>query len=52
VDATAIQFADDFIRRELSVPVEQRAITAVPLMRDECLSVFRSWNDKVDRVMY
>lgn len=51
-DAAAIQFADDFIRRELSLPPEARAIPAAPLMRDQCLAVFRAWQQKADRVPY
>jgi tRNA(Arg) A34 adenosine deaminase TadA len=51
-DAEAIQFADDFIRRELSLPAEQRAIPAVPLLRDKCLAAFAAWNAKPDRVPY
>jgi guanine deaminase len=51
-DAAAIEFADDFIRRELSVPPQARTIPALPLMRDECLAVFRAWQEKPDRLPY
>jgi tRNA(Arg) A34 adenosine deaminase TadA len=51
-DASAIQFADDFIRRELSVPPEQRSIPAIPLMRTEALAAFAAWQAKTDRVPY
>jgi tRNA(Arg) A34 adenosine deaminase TadA len=51
-DAAAIQFADDFIRRELSVPPQERAIPAVPLMRAEALAAFAAWQAKADRVPY
>jgi len=51
-DAAAIQFADDFIRHELSVPTEQRTIPAIPLMRDDALAAFAAWQAKTDRVAY
>jgi tRNA(Arg) A34 adenosine deaminase TadA len=51
-DAAAIQFADDFIRHEISRPPAVRAIAAVPLMRDECLAAFQHWQTKPDRVPY
>lgn len=51
-DADAIQFADDFIRRELSVPPQQRTIPAIPLMRSEALAAFAAWQAKADRVTY
>jgi tRNA(Arg) A34 adenosine deaminase TadA len=51
-DAAAIQFADDFIRRELSVPVEQRSIPAIPLAREKCLAAFAAWSAKPNRIPY
>jgi tRNA(Arg) A34 adenosine deaminase TadA len=51
-DAAAIQFADDFIRHELGVPPAERAIRALPLLRDECLAAFGAWSAKADRVPY
>jgi guanine deaminase len=51
-DAAAIQFADGFIRRELSVPPANRAIPAIPFMRTEALAAFAAWQEKADRVAY
>jgi len=51
-DAAAIQFADDFIRRELSLPPRARRIPAQQLLYDEGLAVFHSWQSKSDRVPY
>ena len=51
-DAAAIQFADDLIRHELSVPAAERTIPAIPLMRAEALAAFAAWQAKVDRVAY
>jgi guanine deaminase len=51
-DAAAIQFADEFIRHELSVPPAERSIAAIPLMRTEALAAFAAWQAKVNRVAY
>jgi guanine deaminase len=51
-DAAAIQFADEFIRHELSVPPPQRSIPAIPLMRDAALAAFAAWQAKADRMAY
>jgi len=51
-DAAAIQFADDFIRHELSVPPHLRSIPAIPLMRSEALVAFSAWQARTDRVPY
>jgi len=51
-DAAAIQFADDFIRHELSVPPQERSIPAIPLMRSEALAAFSAWQARADRVAY
>jgi guanine deaminase len=51
-DAAAIQFADDFIRRELSLAPQERSIPAQQLLHEEALAVFRSWQAKSDRVAY
>jgi len=51
-DASAIQFADDFIHHELSVPPAERTIPAISLMRTEALAAFTAWQAKADRVAY
>ena len=51
-DAAAIQFADDFIHHELSVPPVKRTIPAIPLMRTDALAAFTAWQAKADRVEY
>ena len=51
-DAAAIQFADDFIRHELSVPPADRTIPAIPFMRAEALAAFTAWQAKSDRIAY
>lgn len=51
-DAANIDFDDSFIYRELEVPHTERKIPAIPLMRDEALSVFKAWENKNDKVEY
>jgi guanine deaminase len=51
-DAAEIQFADDFIRHELSVPPAARSIPATQLMRAEALAAFAAWTGKANRVPY
>lgn len=51
-DAAAIGFSDDEIHRELVMPEAERAIPALPLLRDEALATFAAWQAKPDRVPY
>jgi tRNA(Arg) A34 adenosine deaminase TadA len=51
-DAEAIGFSDDEIHRELALPAAERAIPALPLLRDEALAAFAAWQAKPDRVPY
>ena len=51
-DAAAIDFADDFIYKELEQHAEERAVPLIPLLRDEALETFRAWEAKQDKVEY
>ena len=51
-DADAIGFGDDFIYRELALPLAERAIPARQLMRTEAQQAFREWDEKEDKVEY
>jgi tRNA(Arg) A34 adenosine deaminase TadA len=51
-EAAAAGFADDFIYRQFSLPVEGRSIPAVQLLPAEALKTFEAWKAKVDRVHY
>jgi guanine deaminase len=51
-DAAAIGFDDSFIYRQLGVPLAERSIPMVQLMREEALSAFREWERKSDRIPY
>ena len=51
-DAADIDFADDFIYKELEQHKEARVVPAIPLLRTEALKTFRAWRDKKDKVEY
>ena len=51
-DAADIDFADDFIYKELEQHKEARVVPAIPLLRREALKTFRAWRDKKDKVEY
>lgn len=51
-DAAAIQFDDDWLYREVALPLEARSLPATPLLRDEAQAVFRAWSAKADRIPY
>lgn len=51
-DAAAIDFADDFIYKELESPFEERAVPFIPLLRDEAIKTFEAWRAKTDKVEY
>lgn len=51
-DAAAIGFDDDFIYRQIPLPLEKRAIRIKPLLREEGLATFKGWAAKADKVRY
>ena len=51
-DARDIQFADDFIYEELDLPMSERTVPIIPLLRDEALETFRRWTEKEDKTEY
>lgn len=51
-DAAAIGFDDDFIYRQLALPLDQRAVTMQPVLREEAQQAFRAWSEKSDKVRY
>jgi tRNA(Arg) A34 adenosine deaminase TadA len=51
-DAAEIGFDDDFIYRQIPLPLEKRAIKIGQLLRDEGLKTFQGWTKKTDRVRY
>ena len=51
-DAADIDFADDFIYKELERHIEHRSVPFIPLLRDEAIETFRVWEAKQDKVEY
>lgn len=51
-DAAAIGFDDDFLYREIPLPIDERSIPTERLLGDEALGVFQAWNDKTDKIPY
>ena len=51
-DAADIDFADDFIYRELKLHKENRSVPLISLLRDEAIKTFKAWKQKEDRVEY
>ena len=51
-DAADIDFADDFIYRELELHKENRSVPLISLLRDEAIKTFKAWKQKEDRVEY
>ena len=51
-DAANIGFNDDFIYRELDLPIENRHIPMEPLLRNEALQVFQDWANINNKKLY
>ncbi len=51
-DAARIAFDDDFIYREVSLPISSRKIPMKQLLRKEALAAFVEWKNKADKVPY
>ncbi len=51
-DAAAIQFDDDWLYREVALPLEVRALPTRQILRDEALKVFQAWETKPDKIPY
>jgi guanine deaminase len=51
-DASKIGFDDSFIYREFAEPLTARKIPMIPMMRDEALAAFRTWQEKPDKISY
>jgi tRNA(Arg) A34 adenosine deaminase TadA len=51
-DAALAGFDDEFLYRELPLPLESRQLHTVQSLRDEAQAVFRQWMAKPDRVPY
>ncbi len=51
-DAAQAGFDDDFLYRELPLPVESRRVPTTQALRGEAQDVFREWLAKPDRINY
>jgi tRNA(Arg) A34 adenosine deaminase TadA len=51
-DAAAIGFRDDFLYREIPLPLDQRSIPTRSLLRAEGQLAFKEWDLKPDKVLY
>ena len=51
-DAAAIQFDDHFIYQEIGLPLSERSIPALPMLREEALLAFEEWQSMRDKVVY
>jgi tRNA(Arg) A34 adenosine deaminase TadA len=51
-DAAKIAFDDDFIYREVGLPIRKRALVMKQLLRDEAMDAFKEWEQKTDKIPY
>ncbi len=51
-DAAAIDFDDDFIYKEIPLPIDQRQIETTQLLQKEGQVVFNKWKAKGDKTVY
>jgi tRNA(Arg) A34 adenosine deaminase TadA len=51
-DAAKIAFDDDFIYREVALPIGRRSLVMKPLLRNEALKAFEEWKHKTDKIPY
>jgi guanine deaminase len=51
-DASKIGFDDSLIFRELALPLSQRKIPMIQMMREEASAAFQAWEDKPDKTQY
>ena len=51
-DAARIEFDDDFLYRQVALPIRQRSLPMKQLLRGEASKAFAEWRDKTDKVNY
>lgn len=51
-DAAVIGFDDEFIYKEISLPIQDRQISTEQLLRKEGIEVFKLWASKEDKIDY
>jgi guanine deaminase len=51
-DAAAIDFDDEFLYNELTLPMPERRIPIIQMLRNEAIKVFQEWKNKNDKTLY
>jgi len=51
-DASKIAFDDDFIYRQVALPLNRRKLRMKKLLRPEALKAFSEWEHKTDKIPY
>ena len=51
-DAAEIEFDDDFIYREVALPIGERKIPMKQISRRDALKAFAEWRGKADKIRY
>lgn len=51
-DAANIDFDDNFIYKEINIPVEKRSIPSEQIFQSEAVKVFEEWAQKTDKTEY
>ena len=51
-DAARINFDDDFLYREVALPIRKRTLRMKQLLRKEALAAFKEWERKPDKILY
>ena len=51
-DAAAIGFDDEFIYKEVPLPIDQRSIETQQFLQNEGVRVFEQWEEKGDKTLY
>ena len=52
VEADAIGFSDEFLYKEIALPVQDRKLEATRLLEDEALESFNLWSRMEDKISY
>ena len=51
-DAARIAFDDDFLYREVALPIRKRSLPMKQMLREEALEAFIEWEKKADKIRY
>src|ERR1700732_1127490 len=51
-DASSIGFDDSLIYRQTPLPLAQRAIPMIQMMREQALAAFQAWQEKPNKIVY